>query len=225
MNRKLIAVALIGLASPAMAADLPVPVAPPPVPYYAPVKSYNWSSVYIGGNVGYGYATASLSDDFGDSFNENLTGVIGGGQIGANYQIGALVFGIEADFDASDQTHTGSAFGISETDQINWIGTVRGRIGGAYDRWFFYATAGGGEGKLSENLSTPFGSINASQTHAAWAVGAGIEYGITEYLSARVEYLYLDTGNMNVANIYGDQITGRVQNNLIRAGLNLRLPY
>jgi len=219
-----IAVALVALASPAIAADLPVP-APQLPPGYVPYQNYNWSSVYVGGNAGYGFATATVSDDFGDSISEDLNGFIGGGQAGANYQIGAFVFGIEGDFDWSNQSHTTSAFGASETDKIDWVGTVRGRLGGAYDRWFFYITAGGGEGQLSANLSTPFGSVSASKSRTVWTAGAGVEYGITENLSARVEYLYLDTGDINLATINGFNITGRVQDNLIRGGLNLRLPF
>lgn len=224
MYRAGLIVAALVLATSAIAADLPAPVAPVP-PGYVPYQNYNWSSVYIGGNVGYGFATASVSDSFGDTASENLNGIIGGGQIGANYQIGAFVFGVEGDFDASGQSHSTSIFGISETDKIDWVGTVRGRIGGAYDRWFFYVTAGGGEGKLSANLTSPFGSISASKTHGAWVAGAGIEYGITDYLTARVEYLYLDTGDINLATIGGFAVTGKVQDNLIRAGLNLRLPF
>jgi len=224
MNRKLIVAALIALASPAAAADLPVPVTPVPVPYYAPVKSYNWSSIYIGGNAGFGFATASVTDGF-DTINEDGNGFVAGGQIGGNYQIGAIVLGIEGDFDWSNQSHTTTLFGITAKQSIDWIGTVRGRFGYAYDRWMFYVTAGGGEGKASTTLSDCCGSITASKTHSLWTAGVGIEYGITDYLTARIEYLYLNTGDINLATINGFAITGKVQDNLIRAGLNVRLPF
>jgi outer membrane immunogenic protein len=218
-------VAALVLATPAIAADLPAgPVAPVPAGY-VPYKNYSWSSVYLGGNVGYGFATASASVDGFEVSSEDLTGIIGGGQIGANYQIGAFVFGVEGDFDASGQSHNTSIPGISLTDKIDWVGTVRGRIGGAYDRWFFYVTAGGGEGKATTNIASPFGSLSISKTRGVWVAGAGVEYGITDYLTARVEYLYLDTGDVNLATIAGFNVTGRVQDNLIRGGLNLRLPF
>jgi len=225
MYRAGLIVAALVLATPAAAADLPAgPVAPVPAGY-VPYQNYNWSSVYIGGNAGYGFATASVTDNFFPFFtsSENLNGFIGGGQIGANYQIGALVFGIEGDFDASNQSKTTTVGIVTETDKINWIGTVRGRVGAAYDRWFFYGTAGGGEGKFSANLSSPFGSLNVSQTHAVWAAGAGLEVGINDYLTARIEYLYFATGDMS--SFGGFPITVNVQDNVIRGGLNLRLPY
>jgi outer membrane immunogenic protein len=112
---------------------------------------------------------------FSATSSEDLNGFIGGGQIGANYQIWAFVFGIERDFDASNQSKTTNlGFGISATDKINWVGTVRGRFGGDYDGWFFYVTAGGGEGKFTTTISSPFGSASGSKTHGAWVAGAAL---------------------------------------------------
>ncbi len=224
----LVFIVLLGATLPALAADLPagppVPYAPPP----PPLRVYNWTSIYAGGNVGYGFATASSTATlFGASAtaSEDLSGIIGGGQVGGNYQAGPAVFGIEADFDGSDQTNN-TTFGIvSATDKITWVGTVRGRIGAAFDRVLVYATAGGGEGKFTSSVTiTGFGTASGSRTHAAWVAGAGIEVGITDNLSGRVEYLYLDTGNLNLVTIGALNVTGRVQDNLVRAGLNLRLP-
>lgn len=221
--RACLIIAALVLATPAVAADLPAgPVAPVPAGY-VPYKNYNWTSVYAGGNAGYGFATASVTDDFGfTTSSEDLSGFIGGGQIGANYQIGVFVFGVEGDMDYSNQSYnTNLGFGVTETDKINWVWTIRGRVGAAYDRWLFYGTGGGGEGKVTASATSPFGSISASETHFAWVVGAGIEYGITDYLTARVEYLYLNSGDIPV----GTFATLNVQDNLIRAGLNLRLPF
>src|SRR5215469_14865049 len=83
----------------AQAADLLVarrPAAVAPVVYAPPV--YNWSGIYVGGNLGAGFAHSSWSDPFTGADNTfNKTGFIGGGQIGANWQIDALVLGIEGD--------------------------------------------------------------------------------------------------------------------------------
>jgi outer membrane immunogenic protein len=83
-----------------LAADLPVAL-----PYRAPIASippppvFTWSSIYIGGNGGYsfGTATASLGALSGAGFSAN--GALAGGTIGGNYQAGAFVFGFESDFD------------------------------------------------------------------------------------------------------------------------------
>ena len=124
------ALVLLGPASPAIAADLPAgPVAPVPAGY-APYKPYNWTSVYIGGNAGYGFATASVTNDFGFVGNTDMSGFVGGGQIGGNYQIGAFVVGVEGDFNYSNQSHNFNyGGGFTETDKINWFWTVRGRFG------------------------------------------------------------------------------------------------
>ena len=81
----------------AQAADIPPHRAPPPVApvAYAP-PVYNWSGFYVGGNLGAGFAHSSWSDPFTgghDTFDK--TGFIGGGQVGVNWQINALVLGIE----------------------------------------------------------------------------------------------------------------------------------
>jgi outer membrane immunogenic protein len=189
---------------------------------------YNWTGVYIGFNAGYGFATASATATFAGisgSSSEDLSGFVGGGQVGGNYQIGSVVVGLEADFDYSAQSKTTTLGIFSATDSIPWIGTLRGRLGYALDRVLIYATAGGAEGKFSSTVSASgFGSISGSKTHGAWTVGGGAEVGLTENLSARLEYLYLDTGNINLATAGALTVTGRVQDNLIRAGLNWRFP-
>jgi outer membrane immunogenic protein len=225
----LVAILVLGLAARAAAADLPSArtasaayVAPAPLP------GYDWTGIYIGANAGYGFATASTTATFSGSSitsSENLSGFVGGGQLGGNYQIGSLVIGLEADFDYSAQSHTASAGIFSATESIPWIGTLRGRIGYAIGRALIYGTAGAAEGKFSSTVSANgFGSISGSRTHAAWTAGGGIEVGLTGNLSARLEYLYLDTGNINLGTAFGVTVTGRVQDNLVRAGLNWRFP-
>jgi outer membrane immunogenic protein len=220
----------------AAAADLPspgpvqtAPVRPAPAAYVAPVRPpYNWTGVYIGFNAGYGFATASATATFAGisgTGSEDLSGFVGGGQLGGNYQVSSVVVGLEADFDYSAQSKTTTVGVFSATDSIPWVGTLRGRVGYALDRVLIYATAGGAEGKFSSTLSASgFGSISGSKTHGAWTAGGGVEVGLTENLSARLEYLYLDTGNINLATTGALTVTGRVQDNLIRAGLIWRFP-
>jgi outer membrane immunogenic protein len=220
----------LALTADLLAADLPVapaPMAPPArVPASPPV--YNWSGFYLGLNGGYGFATASITGTFGGasaSASENLSGLVGGGQVGYNYQVGIGVFGIEADLDGSSQNKTTSAGIVSATDKITYIGTVRGRIGAAFDRVLLYATGGGGYGEFTSSVAVAgFGTFSGSKSHAVWTIGAGLEVGITSNISARLEYLHADTGNLNLGTVGGVTVTGRVQDNLVRAGLNFRFP-
>jgi outer membrane immunogenic protein len=216
--------------SAAIAADLaPSPLAPdrPPPAYVQPApSSHNWTGVYIGASAGYGFATASAATTLpggSATSNEKLSGFVGGGQLGGNYQIGSVVLGLEADFDYSGQSKTTTSGIFSESDSIPWIGTLRGRLGYAIDRVLIYATAGGAEGKFSSTITAAgFGSFSGSRTQGAWTAGGGVEVGLTENISARIGYLFIDTGNINLASIGTLTVTGRVQDNLVRAGLNWR---
>ena len=131
-----------------------------------------------------------------------MPGGIGGAQIGYNYQIGGVVLGFEADFDGSMATKSITAGSASGTNQIPWIGTLRGRVGYAFDRFLVYATAGGAATQLLSTVNVGgIGSASTSNTTGAWTAGGGLEVAITDNLSARVEYLYLDTGNIPVAQV------------------------
>jgi outer membrane immunogenic protein len=148
----------------ALAADMPVkaPVAPVAAPY-------NWTGFYVGGNVGYSWATAdndlSISQQANPSLfatlsgtdSNKLKGVIGGVQAGYNWQFNPnWLLGVEADFQASGQKGT-TVYGatiiipsglgnnpatVTDSHKLDWFGTVRGRLGVTSDRWLVYATGG-----------------------------------------------------------------------------------
>ena len=215
-------VGLLAVTEPAWSADL----SPPPA---APVP-YSWSGLYIGLNAGYANAKVTeTASGGGGSGSANVPGGIGGFQIGANYQTGAIVLGFEADFAGYMGTKSVTVAGgaVSGTAQIPWIGTLRGRVGYAFDRFLLYATAGGAATELISTVNVgAIGSASTTNTHGGWTAGGGIEAAVTDSLSARVEYLYVDTGNINVAQVGAPlvAVTGRLQDNLVRAGVNYRLP-
>jgi outer membrane receptor protein involved in Fe transport/opacity protein-like surface antigen len=186
----------------------------------------NWSGFYIGLNAGgaLGPTTATVSGG-GGSASVNEPGFLGGAQVGANLQTGPVVWGFEADYDASTQNQSfPSGVLTGSWSQMPWLATLRGRLGVAFDRYLVYGTAGGAAGELRSSFSIPAGSTSTTVTYGTWIAGAGIEYGITDNLSARVEYLYLDKNNI-ATGVIGPpptQITSHLQNNLVRAGLNYR---
>ncbi len=190
--------ALIGLfavTGGAWSADLsPAPVSSP-----APA-AYNWNGVYIGLNAGYAFGTDATTASGGGvsaSASESLPGFVGGAQVGVNYQVSSMVWGLEADFDGSTQTTSiNSAILSGSTSQMPWLATLRGRLGVALDRLLIYWTAGGAAGELRSNFTIPGGlGTSTTRTYGTWTAGAGLEYAMTDNLSARLEYLYLDTGN------------------------------
>ena len=140
----------------ALAADLPPPPPAPRAPAtYVPiaVPVYNWSGIYIGVNGGYGFGTSNWSSSlaFGSTGNFNTNGWLAGGTVGANYEFwGGAVLGVEGDWDWTNLKGTSGAapcratpgHGTGCQTSSNWLGTVRGRAGWAFDRVLLYGTGG-----------------------------------------------------------------------------------
>jgi outer membrane immunogenic protein len=229
--KKLVAAAAASIlfAGAASAADLPATYtkAPPPV-----VAVYNWTGFYVGGNIGYGWGndTGDRWDSFVDpggigfapyfALGGNVLpgvkpqGVIGGGQIGYNWQASNWVFGVVADIQGSDMhafasnTVTpggGAATTIqSNNSRIDWFGTVRGRVGVAANNWLFYGSGGlaYGDVKSTVTFNCPACAIpflmtgTNSSTQVGWAAGAGVEVGLSPNWTVGVEYLHFDRGSI-----------------------------
>jgi outer membrane immunogenic protein len=177
------------LAQAAVAADLgggPPPRAVRDAPYVPPVV-FSWSGIYVGGHVGYGWTD---TDWDALSITSDSSGWLGGGQVGFNWQRGALVLGLEADLSGSNMSGDATCGGLTCSHSLNWLASVRGRAGVAVNghRTLLYATAGAAWADADYATSAPFGSF--SDTHVGWVAGAGIEHMLTSNLTARVEYLY-----------------------------------
>jgi outer membrane immunogenic protein len=242
MKRMLFAGAVaLAAATPAFAADLYRPVAPPPqapAAYMPPAPPvYNWGGIYIGINGGYGFgdtdwepaAPGVATGDF------SIDGPLVGGTIGANFQSGQFVFGVEGDWDWADlsgsTTNTTTCFGTSCTFQTSddWLATLRGRVGYAFDRVLLYGTAGGAGGDIKSTL-TPAGgtAISSTSTEYGWTAGAGVEFAITDNITAKAEYLFVDLSNgsfgCSAAACSGTTTAVPVtfDASLIRAGLNYK---
>ena len=222
----LASVGAIALAGSAFAADLPSR-APPPV-YIPPAPIFTWTGIYIGGQIGYAWGTnnVNVGDNFGRfaSFNYNADGVIGGAHVGYNLQLSQFVIGLEGDVDGSSlkKSYSGSYFlpTLGYTDNINYTananiqGSIRGRIGYAWDRVLLYGT--GGVAFLGTNQTVSagfpiFGYTSASSTRVGWTVGGGLEYAVTNNWSIRAEYRYAQFGTSNIyANGWADPVLGAI---------------
>jgi outer membrane immunogenic protein len=212
----------------AFAADLPTePVykAPPPVPMYT------WTGIYLGLNGGYGFGQQtpmSLYSDSFSAFNYNANGWLGGLTAGAQLQAGHTVMGFEADIDWANISGSGhgSVFNngafvsqatISST--LSSISTARARIGYAYENILFYGTGGLAVTNQSSTLTAigcGTGGNNPpcsapTNLHIGLAAGAGLEYGITQSVSVKGEWIWVGAGAGNT-----------LKENMLRAGLNWR---
>ena|SRR6185437_1533573 len=206
-------------------------------PMLAPVSVYNWTGFYIGGNVGYSWGQQDNSIDGASIGGTNLNGIIGGGQVGYNWQINQIVFGLEADFQGSGQKGDGSFTGapgiipattFTYTDKLDWFGTVRGRVGYAFDRWLPYVTGGWayGHGTIGGAAAGGItGSGNVSNDYSGWALGGGLEYAFLNNWSAKLEYLHLDFGNgpsVTLAPSAAVLSGGKLRDDIVRVGLNYK---
>jgi outer membrane immunogenic protein len=220
VNRQLLkvsaAAAGVLIMAEAYAADLPRKA--PRFEPLTPVPVTNWTGFYAGANFGYGWANASAA-----SFSGTLDGVIGGGQIGYNWQTGNFVLGVEGDFQGSDQgrSDTGLVGGTSYTvDQsIQWTATLRGRLGYTYAAWLFYVTGGGAWQSYRLSATALGTTVSDDTTKTAWTAGGGAEWMFMPQWSAKFEYLYLESSDSSVT-LFGTTFTGHARNNIFRVGVN-----
>jgi outer membrane immunogenic protein len=182
---------------PAAAADMPTK-APA-----APTADPTWTGCYVGGNVGATWGSGDFTttllpgSHLGtglDTVNSTIspgfahdTALIGGGQLGCNWQTGALVVGPEGDFSFSSlkpsQTNTGAAPGFTFANtnslKMDWLATVRPRVGVTFDRTLLYVTGGLAVAQLnytqtySDTLPDTTGGSSASATRTGWTIGGG----------------------------------------------------
>jgi outer membrane immunogenic protein len=229
--------------SSAIAADLPVK-APPIV-----CPGCNWNGWYVGVNLGgsighdrsndsialnpagtFGALAPGVANPIsGTSYSSSPAGFLGGGQVGFNWQMGHLVLGAEADWDAASQRDTvqidnflassvvvaPATYGYTDQEKIKWLATARARLGWAQGYTMSYVTAGPAWGGVDSNytfqaaqsvgttfISAP-GAANFSSTRIGWAIGSGIETSLgwmgANHWSAKMEYLYVDLGSVSHA--------------------------
>src|SRR5205085_3355908 len=137
-----------------------LPVAPAyKAPAIAAPLVYNWTGFYIGANVGWGRAR---TDDV------NANGVIGGGQIGANWQINNFLLGVETDLQWSDQKKAETVGIVTVTDRVRWFGTTRLRAGVVFDRVLLFATGGIAYGETRVDATVGAVTASVSETKTNW---------------------------------------------------------
>ena len=193
MKKYLLAsVAALGLvaAGAASAADLPSRKGPVVAPVYVP--AFTWTGFYVGANAGYGWGNVNAN---GFANVGDLDGFVGGGQVGYNYQMGQFVVGLEADLQAADLS-SGNNLGLIGV-KTEYFGTVRARVGVAFDRFMPYITGGWAYGNVKTSI--PGAGFSSDRSHTGgYAVGGGLEYAFTNNIIAGVEYLYVDLGEKNI---------------------------
>jgi outer membrane immunogenic protein len=261
------AIALIG--TPALAADIAVP-GPAYYPKSLPPPAiYDWTGIYVGFHVGGGMLTDTASQNGAAAFNLASSGslrpagVLGGAQIGANYEFAPWVVGVEGSW--TDSSISGSTLAPCSacsvivpnptpppstltmsvpqerfTSHALWLAALTGRVGYAANDWLFYAKAGGAWMHVSYTEDLIGGGLSAavppiasgttvnsqviSDNRSGFTAGAGIEFGLVENLSGKIEYDFYGFGTRN----YNFAFTPvSVQSNLhaLTVGLNYKFNW
>lgn len=252
-----VVVAAGALATAASAADLPVP-GPAPA-YYPPVYRpviYDWTGIYGGLHLGAGAledqvttTTATALQPAGTATRVNPFSVVSGAQAGFNVEFAPFVVGAEGTFTWSNISGTQvTASPLLTTLSENsisrplWYATATAKIGVAANDFLFYAKGGAAFMNVHYTQQVAAGGIQSAQTIVAnrsgFTVGGGVEFGMTENLSARVEYDFLDFGtkNYNFSNLSVTPAGGviaplvlpvsiRSNTHLITAGINYRFNW
>jgi outer membrane immunogenic protein len=253
-------VAFASLATGALAADLPARRTVAPAPFVA-VPVFTWTGFYVGVSAGYAFSetdittVGTLPGNIANvaalarppSLSVEQEGFIGGAQVGYNVQFGAFVAGIEADISytdlSSDVTYASPAtFGpalagtqSSFTQDLEYLGTVRARLGVAFDRLLVYATGGFAFGgvEIDANFLNSAGATqfvgDRSSTQTGYTVGGGVEYAFTNNLTFKAEYLYYDLGDKDVVvnsvpGVGNGSYISKIETDghIVRAGLNFK---
>jgi outer membrane immunogenic protein len=234
----------------AQAADIPRKSVPVVQPTQA-LPLFTWTGLYVGVNGGYAFQTGQsrltgspglLATGFAPLGRANTlgNGFTVGGTVGYNYQIGNIVAGIEGDLNYLDLgkrvTSINGPLVTSTSQESTYLGTVRGRLGVAFDRLLIYGTGGlaFGDQKARTTISGLGSEWTGSKddTRFGYAVGGGAEYALTNNWSAKIEYLYYDLGRRNFsspltsgagagAGVFG-QTRAENNGNIVRAGINYR---
>ena len=207
------------------------------------------------------YPATTTTSPYNASGSERLrdSGVIGGVQVGYNYAFGGFggygggysghgpavpVIGVEADFDGSginsggalSQFAQGFPVGINnyvgvESD-VKYFGTVRGRLGVAFDRLLVYGTGGFAYAQTDAYVTSPNNNVfnRVSNFHTGIAYGGGFEFALTNHLLLRAEYLHLDLDRKAIVANGGNpwlnySVYEKPRLDIVRAGLDYKFDF
>jgi outer membrane immunogenic protein len=237
----------------AQAADMPLKAPPPPEPVFS------WTGFYIGGHWGWGWGTTDSRVLEADNLNfpqgtinhNEFDGVLFGGQVGVDYQVGQWVLGIEGQMSKSDIHGLNRHDAILRPDHhtetsthVDWVATLTGRLGFAAgrtllaDNTLFYVKGGAAWADFDSVTQSFVSSTRrllqttaGSETRTGWTVGAGVEWAFGNNWSAKAEYNFIDLGTervtrsgINIAS--GDPVVlfrdNDAQLHVFKLGLNYR---
>jgi outer membrane immunogenic protein len=210
-NILLAGVATFAMVGAAAAADMPVYPVEAAAIVEAPVAN-TWSGMYIGIHGGWNWNETDGDEGIlGDSESD---GFVIGGQLGYNWQINNIVFGLEVDGSYVDNDDTATVGdGFFDVEQ-NYLATARGRLGLAFDRFLVYGTGGA--------AFTGLDIDGEDADYFGWVAGGGVEFALTQNVTLGVEYLHYEFGDEAVDSDLFDGVDVGLSNDVVRGRLNVK---
>ena len=226
-------------------------------PSWARPLAYDWSGLHIGitgggafdgHDPGFSYENVDAASQAVLPHGADITsnGGLVGGEIGYDIETGGWVFGVEGDAswtNFGDSTtrsvEANTSIGVppltfATNYQIDWISTVRGRVGIPLDHFLIYGTGGLAFADVSMNQSVSVGAPAMGQligseekTKAGWTLGGGAEYALCENITAKAEALWFDLGSisLNASNpniVQSLDVDQKVEGVIARAGIGYK---
>lgn len=186
---------------------------------------FDWTGAYVGVIGGGGGSNVDWTYVANDSTaDHDGSGVLGGLEAGYNYQFGNWVMGVAGDVAGSDISGNTSCPNPTFTcnSKINFLGSLRGRVGFGINRLFVYGTGGLAVGTLDINTERAGVETGTTKTRVGWTAGAGMEYAFSDRLSAKVEYRYIDLGSSDFEVDGGLHVNAHTTANIGLIGLNYK---
>jgi outer membrane immunogenic protein len=197
------------LAMPAYAADL-VEVPMQAAPVAAPV--FSWTGPYGGLRGGMSFTNGDFNV-LGTDSSQHYNGGQIGGFLGANYQMDTIVIGIEGDLGYTWDQKESDFLGSGVEAGTDLSGSVRARLGYAFDRALLYTTAGW----TGQRAYIETSGDKEDKTFNGWTIGAGVDYAFTDNVFGRAEYRYNDYGSKTIRGTDVD-----LDQHLVSAGIGLK---
>ena len=217
MKKTIATLAFLLAASTAMAADAVYETPVAPVADVAP--AFSWTGFNIGIQGGYNWANQDVSL-LGATGSADVDGGLLGGFVGYNHELGNnWVVGLEADFEKNWADDTADLGGIATVDYgLDWQGSIRGRVGYAFDRALVYGTAGWAYARGFAEVP----GASEKETFNGYTVGVGVDYAFTDMMFGRIEYRYTDFGDKDFDLGGGATLNSDVDQHAIRVGLGVK---
>lgn len=217
-------------------------------------ETFNWDGIHVGVNAGYGWnqnntscSTPSgivtpLACGHASSTNHHadVSGFIGGLQLGYSHQFAIAHLGFETDIQGSDINGSntinktslllGSGTVFKASEQMDLFGTARGVLGVSLsDKTLVYTTGGLAYANVNTHIEDSVAKGNTSTTLTGWVAGAGVGYTLSQHLSTKLEGLFYDLGQIHTIGTFKNPLTlghsmteqtFNISGPMVRVGLN-----